>query len=348
MEKEFDLLIIGAGIVGLMTATLALIRKPTMKIAVVDKNILGSGATRYSAAFSTPLSKSAISCDLITRGAKVLQEIQHHLPIKLIKMPCLYVVDHTCVDQLFEHYMADDLLSCERNVLEDSSYKNWIIPENKRIFISQKSAHHVNIAALVEALAKFLRKNKCSIYESCAIHKIEENAGQLMASGANNICFRSKKMITAIGPWQNQSLFFPQIMPNKICDVKKVAALHFNMIPHEGDPAIVFFDEGAFVLPIHEKNYCLLSFTSEDWGVSPESNLSISARDIEISKSICDLYAIDFNKLYLGGRVFCDAYSANKEFSINPLGNHMMVVTGASGSGYRFSYGLADTLLENI
>ena len=82
--------------------------------------------------------------------------------------------------------------------------------------------------------------------------------------------------------------------------------------------------------------------------MSPESNLSISARDIEISKSICDLYAIDFNKLYLGGRVFCDAYSANKEFSINPLGNHMMVVTGASGSGYRFSYGLADTLLENI
>ena len=347
MTKQFDLTIIGGGIVGLMAATLIKLRQPALRLAVIEQKTLGFGATHHSAAFSTPLSKSIVSQDLIKRGRRVIKEIQDRFSLNLTPTKCLYVVNDRDIDNFFDRYTGDDLTSVDQISKNDSLNAVLTIPKNKRVFSTEDSSHHVNVEEMIKTLASFLRENDCEIFESCQVFDLERGVkGQLKISCSNDFQFEAHKAIFALGPWIHQASFLQSTAGHDISRNKKVVALHLRVKPKLNMPAVVFYNEDAFLLPLKEQFYSLFSFTSDEWNVLPESQMNISRRDIKNAKTIFDQYAIDFDCLYAGGRVFCDNYSVDKEFKIDCVDENIAVIYGASGSGYRFSYGLADKLLE--
>ncbi len=59
-EDDFDLVIIGAGIIGVCAAWYARKRYPQWKILLLDQSGIGNGATSYSASLDIPYGHTAL------------------------------------------------------------------------------------------------------------------------------------------------------------------------------------------------------------------------------------------------------------------------------------------------
>lgn len=344
LDKQFDLLIIGGGIIGAMTAALAIIRQPGISMAIIDKNLAGLGATAYSAALSTPLAKSMISQDLINCSKAVIQEIEREIKLSLITMPAIYAVDEQNLDRFYNLYIGSDL-----KIIDDSfirtSLGNIHVSPNKKLLLSESDAHSVNLGDLLNKIYLFLRQNSCVVYESCKVCDIitKENGSTVVC---DHLQLSANKIIISIGPWAYNSHLRKhsnQSFPNK-----KITALHLNQLPEAQDPIIVSVDDDAFLLPLHARGHWLFSIRSNEWDVSPEDEMKISNNDLIIARNTLDKFNLDLDSLFIGGRVFCDSYSDNKELSLDNINKNTLMVSGASGSGYRFSYGIADKILKMI
>jgi glycine/D-amino acid oxidase-like deaminating enzyme len=343
-ENEFDLVIVGAGIVGLMTAVLAIIRKPTISIAMIDKNMVGFGASAYSAALSTLLSKSTISKELLHNGQAIIQEIEKYIQLDLVIKPSIYVINKPDVNKFLNLYVGSNLNHYTHNVI-NTSLGSIRIPNNKQLFISNNDSHFVNLYELMNKIYLFLRMHACTIYESCHINEIinNENSTTIVSE---NLKIKARKVVLCLGPWEyNSSLTEKRELES---NNKKITAIHLNKIPSKEDPVIMLLNEDAFLLPLEKRGQWLFSITSTEWGVTPDMPLNISNNDIKIAENILTNFNLSLNNLYSGGRVFCDSYSPDKEFQLEIVQKNVISVTGASGSGYRFSYGIANKIFEMI
>jgi hypothetical protein len=92
----------------------------------------------------------------------------------------------------------------------------------------------------------------------------------------------------------------------------------------------------------------LFSFRADQWDVEPKKHaLEISTRDRALALGIVDRYRLGSPDDYLGGRVFCDAYTPTGEPLAERVGDTPIVIAGAgSGAGFRLSPGLADEALR--
>ncbi len=148
-----------------------------------------------------------------------------------------------------------------------------------------------------------------------------------------------------MGPWrQKSSLIFDK--GNKIN--KKVVAIHIDLVPKDDDPVIIFYDEDVFLLPVHDKGYWLFSFASREWDVNPGDDLVISPQDFADARTILNNISTGLSDKIMGGRVFCDNYSEDREFDITTINDSAIEISGASGSGYRLAYGLAETIARRM
>src|SRR5947209_17535475 len=74
--KNFDLAIIGAGIVGATTAWLAHVRRPEWPIAVLDRSFPGDGATRYSPALDLPFGRNARQRAMVKQSVSFYRDLK--------------------------------------------------------------------------------------------------------------------------------------------------------------------------------------------------------------------------------------------------------------------------------
>lgn len=340
-KKHVDFAIIGGGIIGAMVATLAKIRNPKLSIAIIDKNMVGHGASLLSAALSADCSNGQHTNDLITRNARVMQELGKFIDLPLIEKPCIHIVGSAELYKFNHSYLNSKHKSEIINSI--SSLGELTIPKDKEIFLSDKGVHFVNISALLNNLCAFLRSNDCRIYECCEVQKLSKSNDTTIITCTNNLEFIANKVCVAIGPWSNNS-----VIANYASKNKKITAFHLNKLPSDNDPIIMFFDENAFLLPLTYRKHWLYSITSDEWNVNPEDKLSISKNDLEEADKILNKYGMNFSNLFSGGRVFCDSYNQTRELSIQKPYPEIAIVTGASGSGYRLSYGVADKVLEGL
>jgi D-arginine dehydrogenase len=126
--------------------------------------------------------------------------------------------------------------------------------------------------------------------------------------------------------------------------VKKVVALHIEQCPSKDDSAIILEDEDAFLLPLHDRGHWLFSYTCQEWDVDPDGvGEGLSRRNVEEARQILSRYAPTLVECCTSGRVFCDAYSSNREPQVRVLdGDERIIFAGAaSGSGYRLAPAIA-------
>ncbi len=92
--EDFDLAIVGVGIIGATTAYIAHLRMPEWHIALLDRSFIGDGATRYSAALDLPFGRNPRQRAMAASSGNFYRDLKVRYPELPIKEIPFVLVDH--------------------------------------------------------------------------------------------------------------------------------------------------------------------------------------------------------------------------------------------------------------
>lgn len=360
-DASYDLAVVGGGIVGMMTAVVARRRHPELSVLVLDRSVLGLGATAYSAYLGLPFGHTDGIRSLTTRSVALYRELRDELPeLPIVDLPLLGV----CA--------KDGLPAARARLTEPNAplrgtgagdpegatipgvMPGFAVPSGHVVLEGMQATRCTQ--GLIEVLAGALgasargATSRCDIMEGAEVvrispgsgaHRLELHDGRSLGAGRVALC---------VGPWLG-AVLEPMTGARVETRNKKVVSLLIPGEPPEGAPVIYLFEHEAFLMPQPEHRRWLLSFRSEEWDVAPNAAaLRLSADDLARATAILELHFPRGIARPFGARVFCDAYTPTREPVIAALPAHpgVVVIGGAGGSGVRLAPAMAERGLGAI
>ncbi|KUM76857.1 NAD(P)/FAD-dependent oxidoreductase [Streptomyces griseorubiginosus] len=331
-----DVTVVGGGIIGCLVAAEVLARAPGTRVVVLERDAMGSGASRRSAGLHFPRggtervrSMSAFSQSFYEK----LRSQDPRLPIRPLSMHVL----SSDTSHLEQTYLAAAGLTRSTGLPGDMV----AAPAGTQVW-KGRGCQYADVGALTEALARAVRPH-IGIREGTAVTGIEVGSSEVTLRLSTGEAMASSKVVLAPGPWVGDPAWRSLVEPLGV-RVKKVVALHIEQAPQEDDGAIIFEDDDAFLLPVHHRGHWLFSYTCRDWHVEPDRLTGgMSRANLDEALSCLGAYAPALVAHATSGRVFCDAYSPTHEPLVRTLGaGHVVFAGAANGSGYRLAPAIAD------
>lgn len=352
-EKTFDLAIIGAGIVGTMAAYLAGQRRSDWRIVLIDRSLVGHGATQYSAGLDRPYGSTALQKRLSFESAKVYRELKIEMPdLPIHELPLFGVTRKERIVEVIAGFTKDGVRPATE--LEERqlryTYADFAISDDQ-VLLTGCSGSYGFPRLVAEALAnRFKERELAECWEGVEIQAVDAGSGGYVLSTSDGRTRLARRVLVATGPWL---LNGPgsSVARNAGVRIKKIVTLHIDLRPGAHDPIIFFFDDDAYLLPVYERREWLFSFASQEWDCTPDiSRLRITASDRALALSILGCYCPSFAEYCHGGRVFCDAYSRDwmPIITLVPGPADFGVVGACSGFGYRLAPGIAKAALKQF
>lgn len=347
LTTTYNLTVIGGGIIGAWTMHLAKTMFPHWDILLVDANLVGNGASRYSASLDMPGGHTPLRKKLIKSSQehwKKLLSNEHSLPIKGIN--AFGISKKEELQTIREHFSGF--------ISEEDNHENYLkklhdfLPgfdvTNEHSLFQIPFAQYATQNNVAEHIISNLRRDdKCTIMEGFEVASVSKMKDFVKLTTGNGISIKTKNVIEATGPWMLTGPMSSNCASLGIRN-KKIVALHIQAVPHPDAPVIYSFDHEAFLFPRHEEGRWLFSFRSEEWNVTPNlEELKINSHDLVTAKNVLNSLYPPFVDLIAGGRSFCDAYGLNGDpiiKSISGLENYVFA-GGGSGSGFRLAPGIA-------
>ena len=337
MERP-SIAIIGGGIIGCMTAWEIASRTHEASIVVLDRDMVGCGATRVSAGLHVPRGATervrqmaAYSQDFYEK----LKQARPRLPIRALSMSV--VASEAKALDLQAMFLDSARLTRAAGIPRGPIR----VPESDGVWDGQR-CQHADVFGLTQALAQELR-SCVSFREGVRVTAIESTAEAVSVELSSGEALAFDQVVLAPGPWLTAPAWRTLLAPLGL-RVKKIVALHIEQCPSEHDGAIVFQDVDAFLLPLLDRRQWLFSYTSQEWDVDPDTvAVGLSAQDVDEGLDCLRRFAPDFAERCAGGRVFCDAFSTDRQPRIQTLDEAGRVVFAgaANGSGYRLAPAIA-------
>lgn len=350
---EFDLVVIGAGIVGTLAAYLARQQRAEWRILLVDRSLVGAGATQYSAGLDIPYGRNDAQKHYSRLSTTIYRDLKSSIPeLPIYELPFFGVVESEKLTGTCAGFTKDGIriaTETERAQLHES-YPDLTIYENQ-VLLTGCTASYSFPQLIVRALVTRLKEDPLTeCWEGVEIDNVQAGADGLLLTTNDGRTISARRVLGATGPWM---LNGPgdEMARDAGVRIKKVAALHVNRRPGAKDPVVLFFDEDAFLLPVTQRQEWIFSFTSEEWDCTPEvSRLRITEEDRDLALAILNRYCRSFVAYCHGGRVFCDAYSRDRVPLVTRVSERAdFVIAGAcSGSGYRLAPALALAALSQF
>lgn len=334
-SDSVDVAVIGAGIVGCVTAREVLARHPDATVVVLDRDTVGSGATRRSAGLHFPRGATP-EVRRMTRYSEdyyaVLLAAEPQLPIFPLGMTVVAAPDRA--GEVEECYLPDAGLRRASGGAATSSDGSleWTVD----------GAQYADVYELTQHLAAALRP-QVEVREGVRVTDLQVDDHGVDIRLGSGAALRARRVVLASGPWLADPAWRDLVAPLGV-RVKKVVAMHVRRPPGPDARALVFHDEDAFLLPMHRRGYWLFSYTCTEWDVDPDDlRGGISDRELAQARACLARRAPEFVPHCAGGRMFCDAYGPAGEpvvAALDPAGR--VVFAGAcNGSGYRLAPAIA-------
>lgn len=344
---DADLLVVGAGMVGVAVAAIAKKANPSARVTILDRSLAGTGASLYGGAIRVPFGITATHRKLARRSEELFAELaawagpmpDRRLPVVWILAPARQTEfvgwltsgvtrTATAAERDALHGTVPDLrLSSDDIVLMDDA---WCGNPGRTV------AH---------LLACLRRQPGVECCEGVHVTAIEDRADGCDIVAADGQAFRARHVVRATGPWLE---LHRRRLGDSALRIKKVAALHVDVAVATDAPIVFFADDDAYLLPDPEHGRWIFCFASQEWDVEPEiSRLMLTAQDRAIAARTLRRYAPALLDRCRGGRVFCDGYSATRVPAVarDPQSPRSVHALACSGSGYRLAPAIAETAL---
>ena len=190
---RYDVVIVGAGIIGLSTAAELLERHPNLSVCVVERGILPTGATTRNAGFACMGSPTEIWSDIQRigrdqtsaliaeryRGLVRLRErlgpasigYEHHGGYEILGAEQEYILEHC--DAI--NALAVDILGAPLCVYDDKVISDFgFSPDSVRHILHLPFEGQIHSGLLVRALYRYITERGGMIYTGCPVTAIEE------------------------------------------------------------------------------------------------------------------------------------------------------------------------------
>ncbi|WP_329201225.1 MULTISPECIES: FAD-dependent oxidoreductase [unclassified Streptomyces] len=335
-----DVAVVGAGVVGCMTAREVLHRSPGTSVMVLDRDTVGSGATRRSAGLHFPRGATehvrrmtAYSQDWYEK----LRAAQPDVPVHPLGMTV--IADADAQAALHTAYLPAARL---RPAPSPVAARRVTVPDGKAAWTAD-GCQYADVAALTAGLARAMRPY-AAFREGVRVTAARPGPDDVTAPPRHGRRGHRRPGGPGPGPWLDDPAWAKALAPLGL-RVKKIVALHVDIPTSTGDGAVVFHDEDAFLLPLHERGHWLFSYTCREWDVTPDGlSGGVSPQNLHEARELLAGYAPEFAARCASGRVFCDAYhprGSGPVVTALDAAGRLVFAGAAGGSGYRLAPALA-------
>ncbi len=338
-----DIAIVGAGIVGCLTACEIVARAPRVSVVLLDRDTVGSGASRRSAGLHLPRGATERVRRMAAYSQDYYARLKRRTPgLPIHQLPMSVVASASSDPPARESYLDSAGLARAAGVSGD----DLRIPDTAEVWTGE-GCQYADVSALTQALTRELRP-WVGVREGVRVTAVDQIAdGVELRLGTGDVV-SAGQVVLAPGPWVAAPAWRELVAPLGV-RVKKVVALHVDRVPAGNDRVIVFQDEDAFLLPLERSGYWLFSYTCTEWDVDPDTVAGgLSPTDLKEAQECLRRYAPALADRATSGRVFCDAYSLNREPLVTALdpGARIVFAGAANGSGYRLAPAIASEAVD--
>lgn len=327
-----DLAIVGGGVVGALIAHEAVAARPGMTVAVLERGMVGHGASSRSAGVHFPRGATARVRSMSEHSERVWARLAVELGLPIREVAA------TVVTAGGAGAIADTYLRLGAETAPADPARGWAAPPGARAW-ALHGCHHADVHGVVDRVLASLR-DRVTVLEGTEVTRLSSGAEHRLTLGHGRELL-ARRVVLAPGPWIAHSAWADLVAPLGL-RVKKVVATHLGSSPAPGDPLTIFHDEDAFLLPLHTRGHVLFSYTCDRWDVTPDdTGLVLERADLEDARAVLGRYAPGLVDRCDSGRVFCDAFSPRREPVVTELRPGLVFAGAAGGSGYRLAPAIA-------
>ncbi len=338
---NYDIVIVGGGILGVLCAYYANLKWPDKKIAILEKGLIGKGVTDYSAYLDVPYSTTPYKQKL-TRESRLLYDellIKYpHLPITAASLIGICNTNKI-------HEVINNLSSRKPSIGSREKFQEHV-PDDFQLMVQNDyfyntSGHYAygNVAPILAS--ELIKKDTVTIYESTKVKDITEDQNRYLIQTNYGLHIETTAVIDATGPWMTKGFSQNDILSDTL-RIKKIVALHINAIPWDNAPILYFFDDDAFLCPQPHASRWLFSYRCNDWDFDIDTDeFEITEKNVSNAIDVLNKYNPAMKDKIIGGRVHCDVYSSNGDPIVKKTKTNYTVVGAPGGSGFRLAPGIA-------
>lgn len=342
-----DLAIVGGGVVGVMMALLAKKRRPDLQVAIFDRGLVGGGATNYSAFLDMPYGVTAGIRELSLRSQVLLGDFEAYVPdFPLQRLPMRVVAAPTHREGLQER-LTQPMEPDQAPENPAIAPRGFALPEHQVVLGIVRAARYQGDGLVAKFVQALLRQEGVWLVEGAQVCGLSTHGDcqQVVLSDGRKV--DAQKTAICTGPWLSQTLL--ELLHFELeARVKCVAAMLLPEAPSPGAVVTYLFDDDAFFLPQPERHRWLFSFRAEQWDVDPNRPLGLTKNDFARAASLLERCFPGGYPQPLGCRVFCDAYSANRDPFIEIVAPGVVAAGAAGGSGVRLGPAMAEQALKRL
>lgn len=350
---QADIVIVGAGIMGIVAAYQVLQRQPDCNIIHIEQSLIGSGATRYSAAFAPLVGANAT----VLQWAKDSRQMYHQMRQDIANLPLFeqasyWISSNDNLAQMRHQLSADETTLAQQSDWHSDTLKagGFNDQQNHSMLFHDVGSYSLPAEFLNTVLQQLEQRPNYSLRQCVKLEDISQQSGRYLITTSDGGEIQANRVLLTIGPWFKGA---PWLSAFDDIDIrlKKVLAFHIHQKPPIDAKAMFFPDHEAFLLPIKAHGHWIFSYTCDEWDCLPDANaLHINQDNVTKSRRILTAIAPNFVEHCAGGSEFCDSYSHDHMPIVKKahLGDNMVAITATNGAGFRLAPALVKQALASF
>lgn len=360
----WDLVVVGAGVLGVMAAAVAAQRRPEARILLLDRHTPLSGASGSSAALIVHHAAGDDHRELVRQARRHFAAS----PLKryLTPVPMLFAVRAEQAETVSRQFLPSPLPEASprlRAALEGGCPDLRIEPGEVLLDGSAVCSVMDVRAWTADVLAGAMAGSPApQVWHGATVTAVRRQEPHWLVETAGGVAVTAPAVLLATGAWpavevQSGVRRGPGKAPYRVTG-KLVAALHLrpeSLSAGAGGgggitPGVVFLDDDLFILP---GPHPLVSFRSDLWSPGTSSAVPVPGLPVEEMAHGRKLLASRSARLadeVIGGRACYDAYAPRRLPSVGAASAvpGLAWMTGGSGSGVRFAPALAHRAVDAV